>query len=57
MNTLEVTIKLFSTNGKKLYKVTKKIPFFGVSKSKIFKTKKEAKTYFEKILNEKEYKH
>lgn len=52
MNTLEVTIKEFSTNGGTCYKVTKKIPLYGVSETKMFKAKKEAKKYFEKCLDE-----
>ena len=48
----EVTIIELQENGKKKFKVTKRIPYLKVSETKIFNSKEEAKKQFEEWLNQ-----
>ena len=47
---LEVSIIEFQENGRKKFKVTKRIPSLFVSETKIFESKEEAKKQFDEWL-------
>jgi hypothetical protein len=47
----EVTMIELQENGKKKFKVTKRIPYLKVSETKIFESKEEAKKQFEEWLS------
>ena len=46
----EVTLRVFSTDGKTMYKVTRRLPALLVSETKIFMSKNDAFKQFEEWL-------
>ncbi len=48
----EISISEFDDKEGRKYKVTRRLPEFGISETKLFKTKKSAKKQFEYWLNQ-----
>jgi len=48
----EITLSKFFENGKLVYKVTRHLPDFSVSETKLFDNEKDAVTQFEKWSHE-----